>query len=66
MLLSGLMLKTHNQSLVRFNGNYLGFLEREGTVPCSGVLAPSARTPIIIRTNIGTVNKILKQQMLSW
>ena len=33
------------------------FLEREETVPCSGVLAPSARTPIIIRINIGTVSE---------
>jgi len=46
-----------NQSLLRFNGNYLGFLEREGTVPHSAVLAPTARTPTIIRINIGTVNK---------
>ena len=60
MLLSGLTLRTRNQSLLRFNGNYLGVLEREGIVPSSGVLAPSARTPIIIRTNIGTVNKTIE------
>lgn len=38
----------------------IGFLEREGAVPCSGVPAPLAETPIITTINTSTVHKSIK------
>lgn len=66
MLLSGSMLRMHNQSLLGFNGDYLGFSERGGTVPCSGALTPPAQAPLRIRIHVGTVNQRTGAAMLSW
>lgn len=45
-----------NQRGLRFKSDYLGFLHKNG---CSGVLAPSAGIPRIIRIDTGSVNQAI-------